>query len=589
MTDTHKAPPRSSAAVVVLLVLLICWSGCRAPYRESPEGLTSLELRNRIIGTWVRPIDNRPETLEGIRFDDDGRLGLIGIHTMNGLTWEIEEDTLILTTATGRYPEPFESRLVIKTLTDTTLVIEGDAGYFRSAWRRDDTAAGRIVGQVTYRERMALPPDAAIHLTLEAVSRQDGQATFVAGQVMPTKGRQVPIPFALYYATAVVDPGLAYQMRADIVVGGRRRFTSPRGYPVLTRGHPDRLRITLQGLPAAPVPSPRTLATAIRVEDLELPATYAGQLNNQADRTGPVTLNLYANRIFLLRKPAETAADDAGSSRYDFGRWYLAHGGRQLVLIGRAEAPYKLAVKDSTTFRLTGLNGGEDLLSQPVELVRRHDLDPFEDAMPMTGLFRYMADAALFTECLTGTAFPVAQENDYLAMERAYLETRQTAGEPLFVALQGHLGQRPKMEGAGMEAVVVVDRFGSIRPGGRCPEYPALAELHNTYWKLTELYGRTITFTGNGRGEPHLILRSSERQLTGFSGCNGFFGLYRQEGHRLSFEDTGATMMACPDNPDLEKTFFKAIKATGHYKIFGEMLELYQGREVVARFEAVTF
>ena len=39
----------------------------------------------------------------------------------------------------------------------------------------------------------------------------------------------------------------------------------------------------------------------------------------------------------------------------------------------------------------------------------------------MTGMFRYMADAALFTECLTEASFPVAQENDYLALERAYL------------------------------------------------------------------------------------------------------------------------------------------------------------------------
>lgn len=589
--ESLQATPgfRPSAALVILLVMLLFWSGCRTPYGESPDRLTSLDLRNRIIGTWVRPIDNQPGTLEGLRFDDDGRLGLIGIHTMNGLGWEIEEDRLIMTTATGRYPEPFESRLVIQTLTDTTLVLEGDAGYFRSAWRRDDTAAGRIVGHVSYRERIALPPDAAIHLTLEAVSQQDGQTTFVAGQVVPTKGRQVPIPFALYYATAAIDPGRAYQVRADIVVDGRRRFTRPGGYPVLTRGHPDRLRITLQGLPPAPAPSPRTLATVARVEDLKLPATYAGQLNGQAGRTGPVTLNLYASRIFMLRKPAGAASGNAGTYRYDLGRWYLAHGGRQLVLIGRAEAPYKLAVKDSTAFRLTGLNGGEDLLSQPIELTRRHDLAPFEDAMPMTGLFRYMADAAQFTECLTGTSFPVAQENDYLAVERAYLETRRKAGEPLFITLQGHLGQRPKMEGDGMETVVVVDRFGSIRPGGSCPEYTALAELYNTYWKLTELYGRTIAFTGNGRGEPHLILRSSERQLTGFSGCNGFFGLYRQEGRRLSFEDTGATMMACPDHPDLEKTFFKAIAATEHFKIFGEMLEFYQGSEVVARFEAVYF
>jgi len=73
----------------------------------------------------------------------------------------------------------------------------------------------------------------------------------------------------------------------------------------------------------------------------------------------------------------------------------------------------------------------------------------------------------------------------------------------------------------------------------------------------------------------------------GFSGCNGFFGLYRKEADRLSFSDLGATMMACPGNPDLEATYYRALKATDHFKVFGELLELYHGREVAARFEAV--
>ena len=48
-------------------------------------------------------------------------------------------------------------------------------------------------------------------------------------------------------------------------------------------------------------------------------------------------------------------------------------------------------------------------------------------------------------------------------------------------------------------------------------------------------------------------------------------------------------MMACPNDADLERTYFKALKATDHYKIFGQLLELYHGREVVARFEAAPY
>jgi len=579
----------SPTALLIALTTLVLFWGCVAPNSEAPDRVTSLELTNRLVGTWVRPIANRPETLEGIRFDDDGRFGLIGIHTMHGLHWELEDNDVVLTTNTGRYPAPFETRLSIKTLTDTTLILEGDAGYFRSAWRRDNTAAGRLTGHVTYRERIALPPEAAIHLTLEDVSRQDVAATFIAGQVIPAQGRQVPIPFTLYYANRDIDPGRTYHIRAAIVIDGKRRFLTTQAYPVLTRGYPDRIEIAVQGVRPAPSASLKNLARAVRVEDLSLPATYTGQSVEPSGKTIHITLNLYPNRVFLLRNQPATAPDESDQPEYDRGRWYLAHGGRQLVLVGRPAAPYKLAVKDNTILRMLDLMGREKRLQHPVDLLRADELDPFEEAVPMTGMFRYMADAALFTECQTEAAFPVAQENDYLALERAYLAHRQTPGEPLFATLTGRVGQRTKMEGDGLESVIVVDRFEAIQPHAVCPARHALADLENTYWKLTELYEKTVQFTAAGQGEPHLMLRPPERQMSGFSGCNGFFGLYRTDGRGLSFESTGATMMACPNNPDLEKAFFKAIKTTTSFKIFGEMLEFYEGRNVVARFEAVYF
>jgi uncharacterized lipoprotein YbaY/heat shock protein HslJ len=575
--------------MLIALTLLILFGGCTSPTGMALDQAASREPPNRLVGTWIRPINNLPDKLEGIRFDDDGRFGLVGIHTMHGLGWMREDDNLIVTTNTGRYPEPLETRLAIQTLTDTTLTLEGDKGYFRGTWRRDDTSASRITGQVAYRERIALPPDAAIHLTLEDVSRQDAPATYIASQVIPTLGRQVPIPFALYYASDAIDPRHTYQVRAAIVMDGQRRFMTTQAYPVLTRGNPDHIEMTVHGVQPKPPRSTQPHRKTLRVEDLHLPATYSGQLERPTGSQGRITLNLYSNRIFFLRKPVETPSEDPRASGHDHGRWYLAHGGRQLVLVGRAEAPYKLAVKDSETFRLLSLNGRQDRLQHPIDLARKDELDPFEDPVPMTGMFRYMADAALFTECLTEASFPVAQENDYLALERAYLGHRQTAGEPLFTTLTGHVGQRPKMEGEGMEPVIIVERFDTIQRHATCPTRNALARLQNTYWKLTELYGKTIQFAASGQGEPHLMLRPSEHQLSGFSGCNGFFGSYRVDGNQLSFANMGATMRACPLEPNIEKIFFSALKATGHFKIFGEMLELYDGRNAVARFEAVYF
>ena len=579
--------PHRSAVLLSWIVILALLGGCFPPAGEMPPQETPPAPSHTLVGTWVRPLRDRPAETEGIRFDTDGRFGLIGIHTMSGLQWRLKDRELTLTTATERYPEPFESHLTLQTLTDKTLVLSGDKGVLRGVWQRDDGAAGRITGQISYRERMALPDTAAVVLKLEDTSQQDAPARFVAGQVLPTEGRQVPIPFALYYATADIDPRHSYQVRADIVVDGRRRFLTARACPVLTRGNPTHIEVSLQATPPeAPSPA-QGPAAGWRVEDLPLPATFAGQLPAASGGPLSITLNLYPDRMFLLRKQAPSVPAEASS--YDHGRWYLAHGGRRLVLVGEAEGLYKLAVKNDATLYLSSLNGRKDLLQDPVDLRRRATLDPFTDGVPLTGLFRYMADAAWFTECFTGTSFPVAQEKDYLALERAYLAARREPGAPRYVTLAGHLAERPAMEGEGLETVLVVDRLDTISDRPDCPDRLARTHLTNTTWKLTELYGRTIQFVSSGQGEPQLILRPPERQLMGFSGCNGFFGLYRKEGDRLTFSDLGATMMACPNDAGLERTYFKALKATDHYSIFGQMLELYHGQEVVARFEAAPY
>jgi len=67
--------------------------------------------------------------------------------------------------------------------------------------------------------------------------------------------------------------------------------------------------------------------------------------------------------------------------------------------------------------------------------------------LPFTGEMRYMADAALFTDCRTGRTLPIAMEADYLKMERAYLKAVVEPGAPMYVTFEGFIVPRPKMEG----------------------------------------------------------------------------------------------------------------------------------------------
>jgi len=88
----------------------------------------------------------------------------------------------------------------------------------------------------------------------------------------------------------------------------------------------------------------------------------------------------------------------------------------------------------------------------------------------MQGLYRYMADAAMFTDCQTGENFPVAFEGDNRTLEAAYLNAPHQPGEPLLVTVRARVMARPPMEGAGTVPTLIPDQFISISTDQRCVE-----------------------------------------------------------------------------------------------------------------------
>ena len=47
--------------------------------------------------------------------------------------------------------------------------------------------------------------------------------------------------------------------------------------------------------------------------------------------------------------------------------------------------------------------------------------------------------------------------------------------------------------------------------------------------------------------------------------------------------------MACPSGMDQEQTFLNTLEQAGRYEIHGQVLELYAGELLLARFEAAIF
>ena len=111
------------------------------------------------------------------------------------------------------------------------------------------------------------------------------------------------------------------------------------------------------------------------------------------------------------------------------------------------------------------------------------------------------------------------------------------------------------------------------------------AELVGTNWRLVRLNQVPIPL----QEIPPFVrldLDEEKRTVTGFSGCNRFFGSYELEGSSLRFGHVGATRMACPDSIIEEQRFLTALTQTTSYQIRGNTLELLEDGKVVATFEA---
>jgi putative lipoprotein len=101
-----------------------------------------------------------------------------------------------------------------------------------------------VAGSVTYRERIALTPEASVEVQLLDVSIADASAKIIASQTIQPE-HQVPIPFELVYDPTEIDERFTYAVRATIRDGGRLMFTTDRSYRVLTRGSPNHVDLVL--------------------------------------------------------------------------------------------------------------------------------------------------------------------------------------------------------------------------------------------------------------------------------------------------------------------------------------------------------
>ena len=105
--------------------------------------------------------------------------------------------------------------------------------------------SARVTGTVTYRQRIALPPNAVVAVKLLDVSRQNAPAITIAQQNITVGNRQVPIPFTLTYNPARINPRHTYTIQARILINGRPRFINTSAYRVITQGRPNTVEVVV--------------------------------------------------------------------------------------------------------------------------------------------------------------------------------------------------------------------------------------------------------------------------------------------------------------------------------------------------------
>lgn len=228
-------------------------------------------------------------------------------------------------------------------------------------------------------------------------------------------------------------------------------------YPAISGGQPDTVEIPLRQVDSA--------------HGLRLPATFRGVLPC-ADCPGVRHhLDLWPDHVFHLRREWL----ERGLVHDDLGRWHFAADRRALILSGGAEMPLQLQVMGPDELRQLDLQGNPIESTLDYGLRSDGNLTPTDLATFFGGELRYLADAASFTECLTGRRYPVAFEADWPSAERAYLAAVIEPGGPLYTTFEGLLVARPKMDGEGTEPTLVVSRFINAWPGQGCEHSGAQA------------------------------------------------------------------------------------------------------------------
>lgn len=197
---------------------------------------------------------------------------------------------------------------------------------------------------------------------------------------------------------------------------------------------------------------------------LTLPGVYAGRLPCSNCTAIEATLWLRDDGRFFFR---QTLTDDGSAgtpstnaSTYALGNWRWDEQAAETVLDG-AGPDRRLAVVDTDQLRLR-------VASPTPHLLTRDAVAPaFTDRIELHGESSVGDKGAVFTECLTGLQFAIADAGAYKELRRQH-RWLNPRGKVTLTQIEGHLAVTPPADGGTTSEALVVDRVLTLKPGTGC-------------------------------------------------------------------------------------------------------------------------
>lgn len=139
-----------------------------------------------------------------------------------------------------------------------------------------------VSGSVWIRQKVALPPDAVLTVTVSDASVADAPSRVISQRVVRTEGKQSPFQFILPFNPAEIQPNARILLSAAVAINGKLAFITEQVKPIITQGGAKQ-DLVLVPVPSVAVPTQPGAATTV-------PSTSPTQVTPSSAVPAPTTM-----------------------------------------------------------------------------------------------------------------------------------------------------------------------------------------------------------------------------------------------------------------------------------------------------------